>query len=99
MEFSRSFAVNLLNPVNNEFTSGEAESLDSLMLRAMAEATAESGMEKDAVMQAIQQPAITSNPEELFKIQQATSDYNIKVSLISALTRKATTAVETLLRA
>ncbi|KQN51800.1 hypothetical protein ASE93_01160 [Serratia sp. Leaf50] len=41
----------------------------------------------------------TSSPEQLFAIQQQTADYNIEVSLISALTRKATSAVETLLRA
>ena len=40
-----------------------------------------------------------SSPEQLFSIQQQTADYNIEVSLISALTRKATSAVETLLRA
>ncbi|WP_272940792.1 type III secretion system inner rod subunit SctI [[Erwinia] mediterraneensis] len=99
MELSRSFAVSLLNTTDNEFSSGETETLDARMLQALAKSTVVTGMEKEAVMEAIQYPSVTSDPEKLFKIQLATSDYNIKVSLISTLTRKATSAVETLLRA
>lgn len=81
------------------FIDDGLESLDQRLVQALAHSAVSSGMEKESVLAAVQQPSITTNPEKLFKIQQDTSDYNIKVSLISALTRKAVGAVETVLRA
>lgn len=39
-----------------------------------------------------------SNPQELINLQQQALNYNLEVSLVSTLTRKATGAIETLLR-
>jgi len=100
MDSHKTANVSPLNQSIDEcFIDGELESLDERLMQALAQSTVSSGVEKETTMAAIQQPGITTDPEKLFKIQQDTSDYNIKVSLISTLTRKAVGAVETVLRA
>ncbi len=73
-------------------------SLDELMVQAYSTKAAGAATEQQAVLNKLQQPEVTSDPAELFKLQQRTADYNLQVSLISTLTRKGVGAVETLLR-
>ncbi len=74
-------------------------SLEHKLIAAYAENSSKYDLQKQHVMNLVSNTNSTSSPEALFAIQQKTADYNIEISLISALTRKATSAVETLLRA
>lgn len=72
--------------------------LDELMIQAYAQTASAAHAEQLSVLRQLRQDHVTSNPEELFKLQQRTADYNLQLSLISTLTRKGVSAVETLLR-
>jgi hypothetical protein len=74
--------------------------LDDRMLQAFAQSALALGGERQDVMQSIStEPGKLSDLGHLFALQQRISDYNLQVSLTSAVTRKAVSAVETLLRA
>lgn len=73
-------------------------SLEDRMIQAYAKTATNAGAEQDDVIRKLQQSRTTSDPAELFKLQQRTSDYNLQVSMISTLTRKGVSAIETLLR-
>ncbi|WAT02675.1 type III secretion system inner rod subunit SctI [Rouxiella chamberiensis] len=73
--------------------------LEDKMISAYAAGVQQYDLRKQHVLDLVNAAGSVSSPETLFAIQQQTADYNIEVSLISALTRKATGAVETLLRA
>jgi hypothetical protein len=82
--------------------SAEADftTLDDRMLKAYAQSAIALSTERNDVVQGIElQPGKLSDPAHLFEMQQRISDYSLQVSLTSALTRKAVSAVETLLRA
>ncbi|AZN38081.1 type III secretion system protein PrgJ [Iodobacter ciconiae] len=73
-------------------------SLDDRLLHAYAQSTAATENDKKEVMQILSQPGLLSDPATLFELQMRTSNYNLDVSMISTLTRKAVGAVESLLR-
>ena len=73
-------------------------SLDERLINVYAQTSQEIKAEQRYVIDKLQKGPITSDPAELFNLQQMTSDYNLKVTLISALARKGVSAVETLLR-
>jgi hypothetical protein len=73
--------------------------LDQKLISTLANSIEKYDMQKQQVLRKINNADSVTSPQALFEIQQKTADYNIEVSLISALTRKATSAVETLLRA
>jgi hypothetical protein len=74
--------------------------LDERMLQSFSQSALSLGSERQEVMQSITtEPGKLSDPGHLFALQQRISDYNLQVSLTSAVTRKAVSAVETLLRA
>lgn len=73
--------------------------LDDMLMKSIAQGAVATHADKQSVMQKMSQPGAVSSPEDLLDIQQRTSDYNLQVSLISTLARKAVGAVETVLRA
>lgn len=72
--------------------------LEARMIQAYARNSTAFEAEQKDVIDRLQQANVTSDPAELFRLQQRTSDYNLQVSMISTLTRKGVSAVETLLR-
>ena len=83
---------------SDSFTS-EYVSLEDNLIATYAANVQDFDQRKQHVLNLVSSSGSVTSPETLFAIQQQTADYNIEVSLISALTRKATGAVETLLRA
>ncbi|KAB7715371.1 type III secretion system protein PrgJ [Aeromonas cavernicola] len=73
-------------------------SLDARLIDAFSRSAVNLGMEKDAILARLENPAAVTDPAELFSLQLRSSNYNLEVSLISTLTRKAVGAVEGLLR-
>lgn len=79
---------------------GEFMSLDDRMMQAYAKSAVSLGEDRQNVVHSIEmEPGKLSDPGHLFALQQRISDYSLQVSLTSTLTRKAVSAVETLLRA
>jgi hypothetical protein len=76
---------------------GAPVSLESRALQAYAESVVSAGDARSDVMQRLEMPGLTA-PEELQAIQEKVADYSLKLSMLSTLSRKATSAVETLLR-
>jgi hypothetical protein len=75
-------------------------SLDDRMLKAYAQSAVSLGGDRHDAVQSIElEPGKLSDPDHLFELQQRISNYSLEVSLTSTLTRKAVSAVETLLRA
>ncbi|MBM2885059.1 type III secretion system inner rod subunit SctI [Chromobacterium amazonense] len=73
-------------------------SLDDRLIQAFSRSAVSAGIEKDGILQRLEQPEAVTDPEQLFQLQLRTSNYNLEVSMISTLTRKAVGAVESLLR-
>ncbi|MEN3029796.1 type III secretion system inner rod subunit SctI [Chromobacterium amazonense] len=73
-------------------------SLDDRLIQAFSRSAVSTGIEKDAILQRLEQPEAVTDPAQLFELQLRTSNYNLEVSMISTLTRKAVGAVESLLR-
>lgn len=94
-------AVDALTDRFRDITSQETDviSLDDRLIQAFSQSAVGFGMEKDSILERLEQPNAVTSPDELFSLQQRSSNYNLEVSLISTLTRKAVAAVEGLLRA
>jgi type III secretion system protein len=101
--------MSIVSPVNhsqalstliNDISGSESGviSLDDRLLQAYAQRTVATEIDKNEVMQRLSQPEALSDPAALFDLQVRTSNYNLEVSMISTLTRKAVSAVESLLR-
>ncbi|MFT8209927.1 MAG: type III secretion system inner rod subunit SctI [Symbiopectobacterium sp.] len=73
-------------------------SLEDRLLRAYAPESVNVSAEQRDVISLLENTNASTDPEALAELQQRTSDYNLHVSLISTLTRKGVSAVETLLR-
>ncbi|MGL4604469.1 MAG: type III secretion system inner rod subunit SctI [Iodobacter sp.] len=86
----------LINDISGD--EGSVISLDDRLLQAFAQSTVATEMDKNAVMQRLSNPEALNDPAALFDLQVRTSNYNLEVSMISTLTRKAVSAVESLLR-
>lgn len=73
-------------------------SLDDRLIQAFSQSAVNYGTEKDSILARIENPDAVTDPAELFELQLRSSNYNLEVSLLSTLTRKAVGAVEGLLR-
>lgn len=73
-------------------------SLDDRLIQAFSRSAVNLGMEKDSILDRLENPAAITDPSELYSLQLRSSNYNLEVSLVSTLTRKAVGAVEGLLR-
>ncbi|MCW2477108.1 MULTISPECIES: type III secretion system inner rod subunit SctI [unclassified Symbiopectobacterium] len=73
-------------------------SLEDRLLRAYARESVNMSAEQRDVLSLLENTNASTDPEMLAELQQRTSDYNLHVSLISTLTRKGVSTVETLLR-
>lgn len=89
------FEATELFRANNDDVAG----LDEMLMKSIALGAVTTHAEKQSVIQKMSGPDAVTSPEDLLDIQQRTSDYNLQVSLISTLARKAVGAVETVLRA
>lgn len=76
----------------------EIVSLDDRLLQAFSNSAITAAVSKQTITNRIEDPDLVTDPKELAISQEMISDYNLYVSMISALTRKGVGAVETLLR-
>lgn len=83
-----------------DITGNESQivSLDDRLIEAFSNNAVRIGQEQTSILSQLDRPAELSDPAVLFELQQRTANYNLEVSMISTLTRKAVGAVETLLR-
>jgi len=75
------------------------ESLEGLLRQAFTHHVAAEYQEKMAVLASANDPVKATDIDEIYQYQLKTSEYSIKLSFYSTLTRKAITAVDTLIRA
>lgn len=92
-----SHAVNAMMMKDIGTEVGDPVPLESLALEAYARSVVSYGQKKSDVINRLEKPGLTS-PEELQAIQEKAADYSLNLSLLSTISRKATSAVETLLR-
>lgn len=74
-------------------------SLEGMLKKAFAEASEEQYSVKLGELERVKDYRNTIAPEDLYVYQTRASEYNLTVSLYSALTRKAVTAIDTVIRA
>ncbi|MFS2221673.1 type III secretion system inner rod subunit SctI [Pantoea sp. B65] len=74
-------------------------SLEGLIRQAYTHHVAAEYKDKVAVLKSVSDPVNATDIETIYQYQLKASEYNIKLSLYSTLTRKAVTAVDTLIRA
>ncbi|MEX3846706.1 type III secretion system inner rod subunit SctI [Paraburkholderia sp. BR10882] len=78
---------------------GEPQPLGELVANALVDANRKAGTDSARIDDRIADFRTFSDPKQLFALQTDLSNYNIYVSLVSTLTRKAISAVETLIKA
>ncbi|EDJ8986960.1 TPA: type III secretion system inner rod subunit SctI [Salmonella enterica] len=78
--------------------TSEVIPLEQRILNSVADTAFDVRNEKQMVLNEISQGDLLSDPQKLIFLQKEVSDATINVSLISALSRKATNTVETLLK-
>ncbi|MDR7343704.1 hypothetical protein J2X14_002124 [Pantoea alhagi] len=74
-------------------------SLEGMLKKALSEASEEQYSVKLGELERVKDYRNTITPEDLYVYQSRASEYNLTVSLYSALTRKAVTAIDTVIRA
>jgi hypothetical protein len=79
--------------------AGKPAALEDILKSALANANDKAGFDKAAIEGRLAHPVDFAKPEQLIAMQTEISDYNIYISLASTLTRKAVSAVETLVKA
>jgi hypothetical protein len=79
--------------------AGKPAALDDILKSTLADANGKANFDKAAIEGQFVNPVDFAKPEQLIALQTDISDYNIYVSLASTLTRKAVSAVETLVKA
>lgn len=87
----------LLEP-RPSLVTGDLVDLDTRLSEEISRQAVGSQMEKDRITAALSNPAVTSDPEQLAKWQERLSAYTIDTSLMSTLTRKGVSAIETLIK-
>ncbi|HGL4258935.1 type III secretion system inner rod subunit SctI [Burkholderia dolosa] len=80
-------------------SSASPATLDTLLARAVTEANAHASAAIDDIAARLASPKKLSDPEQLAQLQTRLSDYGIDISLISNFAHKATSMVETLIKA
>lgn len=73
-------------------------SLENRLLEGIAQASRDTHLAQASIQDTIASGDV-SNPEVLARVQAEMAQYNVDVTLINALVRKAVSTVETLLRA
>lgn len=73
-------------------------SLETRLIDAIANSAVSSEINKDSVLNDMEN-RVNMTPEKLIEVQDKVLNYNIEISLVSTVARKAVGAVETLLRA
>ncbi|MBP2168812.1 hypothetical protein J2125_002004 [Erwinia toletana] len=89
---TESGALSFNDDINNH-------SLEELLRQAYTQHVGTEYKEKMAVLESASDPANATDIETIYQYQLKTSEYNLTLSLYSTLTRKAVTAVDTLIRA
>lgn len=74
-------------------------SLEAMLKKAFSEASEEQYSVKVGELERMKDYRNAITPEDLYVYQNRASEYNLTVSLYSALTRKAVTAIDTVIRA
>ncbi|AZF15597.1 MULTISPECIES: type III secretion system inner rod subunit SctI [Pseudomonas] len=82
----------------NNPASDASESLEGRLIQAFSEKSVEAEHYVSAINSILSRPGMLSDPEVLFELQQQTANYNLDISMVSTLTRKAVGAVEALMR-
>ena len=72
--------------------------LDTRLAEEVSRLAAGTQVEKDRMPAALNNPAVTSDPEQLVIWQNKLSAYTIDTSLYSTLARKGVSAIETLIK-
>jgi hypothetical protein len=80
-----------------ESPSGPA-ALGDILKRTLSETDRNASIATASIETRLTNPAELGRPESLLDLQTKISDYNIYISLASTLTRKAVSAVETLVK-
>lgn len=78
--------------------TSEEISLDQRILNSVSDTALDVRRQKQMVLNEISQGNLLADPQKLIFLQKEVSDATIGVSLISALSRKATNTMETLLK-
>ncbi|SIT44999.1 Type III secretion system protein BsaK [Paraburkholderia ribeironis] len=78
---------------------GEPQTLGDLLRSALVEANRKASADSAQIDARIADFGTFGDPKQLFALQTDLANYNIYVSLVSTLTRKAVSAVETLVKA
>ncbi|RWA54568.1 hypothetical protein AU476_09590 [Cupriavidus sp. UYMSc13B] len=73
--------------------------LDDILKSAFVDANHRASTDMAEIDARIADSATFTNPKQLFELQTNLANYNIYTSLVSTLTRKAVSAVETLIKA
>ena len=79
--------------------AGKPAALEDILKSTLADANNQANVGKTAIEGPLITPVNFTEPEQLIALQNNISDYNIYISLASTLTRKAVSAVETLVKA
>lgn len=88
------------NGLSGDIASGAArEPLENRLRDAFASESVDIQDRYESIMSAVTGAYITSDPQDLFRLQVKLGDYKQEVEMISAITRKGAATVETLLRA
>ncbi|WP_071750593.1 type III secretion system inner rod subunit SctI [Burkholderia ubonensis] len=80
-------------------STGRHTSLDAILRQTIGKANDSANSEKSRIEAGLSNPVDFTHPGKLIALQSELSNYSIYVSLASTLTRKAVSAVETLVKA
>lgn len=78
--------------------TGDLVDLDTRLAEEVSRLAAGTQVEKERITTALNNPAVTSDPEQLAIWQNRLSAYTIDTSLYSTLARKGVSAIETLIK-
>lgn len=88
--------INITSDNDYNLTTG---SLEEMLRNAFTHHVAADYNDKMEVLKSANDPASATDIDNIYQYQLRTSEYNIRLSLYSTLTRKAVTAIDTLIRA
>lgn len=84
--------------ISTLFGHGDLIDLDTRLAEEVSRLAAGTQVEKDRITAALNNPDVTSDPEQLAIWQNKLSAYTIDTSLYSTLARKGVSAIETLIK-
>ncbi|WP_137646489.1 type III secretion system inner rod subunit SctI [Escherichia albertii] len=83
----------------SELITSDIVDLDSRLSQEVARSAVSSQAEREKIMQALSNPATTTDPAQLAMWQNRLSVYTLETGMYSTLARKGVSAIETLLKA